>query len=148
MPCRQYKSNKTTYKVNLPAFYTLNTISCFILSRDVKPEAGSGSGGSGLNFCGNGSRSTLMKSTESGSEPRKRLILYGAGNGSKKFQRWGSGSERKHKISRGVGSGSIKNLTASTSLILTKVALFLIKLNKIDVQLVPQQIRSNFRLQS
>ena len=28
-------------------FFKLNTISCFILSRDVEAEAGSGSGGSG-----------------------------------------------------------------------------------------------------
>ena len=46
MPCRLHKSNKIAYKVNLP-FFTLNTISCFILSRDVEAEAGSGSGGSG-----------------------------------------------------------------------------------------------------
>ena len=43
MPCRQHKSNKIAYKVNLPAFFLkLNTISCFILSRDVEAEAGSG----------------------------------------------------------------------------------------------------------
>ena len=48
MPCRQHKLNKIAYKVNLPAFFfKLNAISCFILSRDVEAEAGSGSGGSG-----------------------------------------------------------------------------------------------------
>ena len=47
MPCRQHKSNKIAYKVNFPAFFfKLNAISCFILSRDVEMEAGSGSGGS------------------------------------------------------------------------------------------------------
>ena len=35
MPCLQLKSHKTAYKINLPAFFTLDTISCFILSRDV-----------------------------------------------------------------------------------------------------------------
>ena len=47
MPCRQHKSNRIAYKVNLPVFFTLNTISCFIQSRDVVAEAGSGSGESG-----------------------------------------------------------------------------------------------------
>ena len=45
MPCRQDKLNKIPYKINLPAFFTLSTISCFILSSDVEAEAGSGSGG-------------------------------------------------------------------------------------------------------
>ena len=36
---RQHKSNKIAYKVNLPVFFTLNTISCFILSKDVEAEA-------------------------------------------------------------------------------------------------------------
>ena len=48
MPCRHYRSNRIAYKVNLPVFFfTLNTISCFIQSRDVEAEAGSGSGESG-----------------------------------------------------------------------------------------------------
>ena len=52
---RQHKSNRIAYKVNLSVFcfFTLNTINCFILSRDVGAEAGSGS--------------TLMKETGSGS---------------------------------------------------------------------------------
>ena len=36
MPCRQHKSNKIAYKVNLIVFFTPSTISCFILSRDVE----------------------------------------------------------------------------------------------------------------
>ena len=59
IPCpRQHKSNKIAYKVNLSVFcfFTLNTINCFILSRDVGAEAGS-----------HGSGSTLMKETGSGS---------------------------------------------------------------------------------
>ena len=58
MPCQQHKSNKIAYKLNLPAFFKLNIISCFILSRDVEAEA--------ITFCE--SESTLMKKTESGSE--------------------------------------------------------------------------------
>ena len=59
IPCpRQHKSNKIAYKVSLSVFcfFTLNTINCFILSRDVGAKAGSG-----------GSGSTLMKETGSGS---------------------------------------------------------------------------------
>ena len=36
MPTRQHKSNKIAYKVNLPVVFSLNAISCFILSKEVE----------------------------------------------------------------------------------------------------------------
>ena len=59
MPSRQHKSNKIAYKVNLPAFFTLDTISCFILNRDVEAEA--------VNFLWK-RKYTLMKQVGSESE--------------------------------------------------------------------------------
>ena len=46
MPCRQHKSKKIySLQSKLACFFLkLNTISCFILSRDVEAEAGSRSG--------------------------------------------------------------------------------------------------------
>ena len=41
---RQHKLKWNSLQSKLDVFFTLNTISCFILSRDVKKEAGSGSG--------------------------------------------------------------------------------------------------------
>ena len=43
MPCGQHKSKKIAYEVTLPVFcFTLNTISCFLLSRYMEAESGSG----------------------------------------------------------------------------------------------------------
>ena len=41
MPCRHHKSNKMAYKGTCLFFFALNTISCFILSREVEVEVGS-----------------------------------------------------------------------------------------------------------
>ena len=76
MPCRQLKSNKIAYKVNLPAF--LNTISCFILSRDVEAEAVGA-----VTFLWK--RKHYDKKDWKRKRTRKRLAL--PGSGSKKFQR-------------------------------------------------------------
>ena len=80
MPCRQHKSNKIAYKVNLPAFFKLNTISCFILSRDVEAEVMEA-----VKFLWK--RKHFDKKDWKRKRTRKRPALPGAGSGSKKFQR-------------------------------------------------------------
>ena len=78
MPCRQHKLNKIAYKVNLTAFFLkLNTISCFILSRDVEAEA--------VKFLWK--RKHFDEKNWKRKRTRKRLALSGDGSGSKKFQR-------------------------------------------------------------
>ena len=76
------------YYKNLPVFlvfffFTLNTVSCFIQSMDVEAEAGSGSG-TAVNFlC---KRKHFDERDWKRKRTRKRLILSGAGRGSKKFK--------------------------------------------------------------
>ena len=67
--------NKIAYKVNLPAFFKLTTISCFILSRDVEA----------VTFLWK--RKQFDERDWKRKRTRKRLILAGAESGSKKFQR-------------------------------------------------------------
>ena len=81
LPCRQHKSNKIAYKVNLPAFFfKLNTISCFILSRDVEAEAVEA-----VKFLWK--RKHFDEKDWKRKRTRKQLAISGAGSGSKKFQR-------------------------------------------------------------
>ena len=69
-------------------FFTLNTISCFILSRDVEAEAVEA-----VKFLWKQKWKHFNERDRKRKRTRKRLILSGAGSGNKKFQRWGSGSE-------------------------------------------------------
>ena len=106
MPCQQHKSNKIAYKVNLPASFKLNTISCFILSRDVEAKA--------IKFLWK--RKHFDQKDWKRKQTLKRLILSEAGSESKKIPKVRKRKRtRKHKTSR-AGSESIKNLTVSTSL--------------------------------
>ena len=88
MPFRLLMSNKVAYKVNLPVFFTLNTICCFILSRDVEAEAVEA-----VKLLRK--RKHFDKRDWNRKRTRKRLILSRAGSRSKKLQRWGSESERE-----------------------------------------------------
>ena len=91
MPCRQHKSNIIAYQVNLPVFlffFTLNTISCFILSWDVELKVVEA-----VKFLWKQKRKHFDERDCKRKRTRKRLILSGAGSGSKKFQRLGSRSE-------------------------------------------------------
>ena len=111
MENRQHKSYKIAYKVNLHVFFTLNTISCFIMSRGVKAEAMEE-----VKFLWKRKRKHFDEKDWKRKQTLKRLILSGAGSGSKKPPKARKRKRtRKHKTSRGAGSGSIKNLTASTS---------------------------------
>ena len=104
MPCQQHKSNKIANKVNLPTSFKLNTISCFILSKDVEAEA--------IKFL----RKHFDEKELKRKRTRKRLILSEAGSESKNIQKVRKRKRTwKHKTSK-AGSRSIKNLTAFTSL--------------------------------
>ena len=94
IPCQQHKPNKIAYKVNLPAFFKLNTISCFILSRDVEAEAMEA-----VKFFWK--RKHFDEKDWNRKRTRKRLILSEAGSESKKIPKVRKRKRtRKHKTSK------------------------------------------------